>query len=619
MAVHEPKTSNVIREHQVINFGHIHRHKGEDEQRLYEFLHQRCDHKKSSGVIPVGFHSKLFIELATERGKQNVELDTRAGGYDEDGPIGPQYRVRWKEKLDPLPGPQETWADNLDDLWVSVLGYFEKKNYLTSSMLDDLDADPFVLFGIDDPTTQRAVQKLQTSPALFCTSDVPVFDEWASYLGIHGDREKNHRMKWLIQAFMETELPKPWTCYKGVGSIVCFINATSGQVKWRHPFYDYFEQLRDFCRQSILDGKEEAIMQVRANRLLWTYEARTTAEGEEPLICPDYVQKLSDIFGYDIRNHGCLVRNLKAQLRLFARIYNSKGDVPLEMVAECRRILVHDVQKYEEMCRVWSGTFDGMDEEDAFQLSALADGHIQCVSCNGRGTETIAMAYCLECKDYMCLRCFSELHRKGARKEHNPFRLVPCSLCEEKPAKLHCTFTDKSLCHPCYALTHIKMLPADGKENHPRRIDYVAQYNRFAKMATENLKRMMVERPAQDAEASSADAVLDTDWHPFYDTRGVKYYYNFVTGERMRQTPRRLPNTDDPGVPPSNSLDAVRTTQTFQTTFDGKTLVPMTRQETEAAVQKQLTGFNSLTTGPRAVEAADPSLRALRAPFRRTG
>lgn len=27
------------------------------------------------------------------------------------------------------------------------------------------------------------------------------------------------------------------------------------------------------------------------------------------------------------------------------------------------------------------------------------------------------------------------------------------------------------------------------------------------------------------------EAVLSTDWHPFYDTRGVKFYHNFVTGD----------------------------------------------------------------------------------------
>merc|ERR1712012_851636 len=46
----------------------------------------------------------------------------------------------------------------------------------------------------------------------------------------------------------------------------------------------------------------------------------------------------------------------------------------------------------------------------------------------------------------------------------------------------------------------------------------------------------------------SYESVLSIDWHPFYDARGVKFYHNFVTGERMRQSPRRVPSTNDPGA-----------------------------------------------------------------------
>lgn len=40
---------------------------------------------------------------------------------------------------------------------------------------------------------------------------------------------------------------------------------------------------------------------------------------------------------------------------------------------------------------------------------------------------------------------------------------------------LHSAF--KAAGHKCYAMKHIKMLPRDGKENQPRRINYVEQYN----------------------------------------------------------------------------------------------------------------------------------------------
>lgn len=37
-----------------------------------------------------------------------------------------------------------------------ALSYFEKRAILSEETLEYLDADPFVLFGIDDPLTQQA-------------------------------------------------------------------------------------------------------------------------------------------------------------------------------------------------------------------------------------------------------------------------------------------------------------------------------------------------------------------------------------------------------------------------------------------------------------------------------
>merc|ERR1719356_1729039 len=147
----------------------------------------------------------------------------------------------------------------------------------------------------------------------------------------------------------------------------------------------------------------------------------------------------------------------------------------------------------------------------------------------------------------VCLNCYDLLHNKGARLEHAPFRLVPCSICVTQPAKLHCTFTDKSLCHKCYAMDHIKMLPPDGKENQPRRIEYMDQYSRYAALAHERQTKELPGIP-DSGDTDNYESVLSTDWHPFYDVRGVKYYHNFQTGERMRQSPRRVPNTEDPGA-----------------------------------------------------------------------
>jgi len=470
----------------------------------------------------------------------------------------------------------------------------ERKVLVGEPTLDYLDADPFVLFGIDDPVTQQALKKLEMFPALLCEGATPSFEEWARYIRVEGDSQ----LVWLVTSFKETDLPKPWTCYKGVGSIVCYIRADSGQVTWKHPFYDYFRQLREFCKQA----SREEVMQVRCNRLLWSYEATRieTQHDQEPLICPEFIARMCDIFDYDIKTHGYLVRNLKAQLKVFARSYREKQDIDIADVVTCAEILQRDVEKYYEMKEHWQFT---VKEELQFDLEQLANGDLQCVNCG-----TISLCFCLECKDYLCLSCYDQLHNKGARLLHSPFRLVPCTLCVTMPAKLHCTFTDKSLCHQCYAMKHIKMLPPDGKENQPRRIDYIHQYKRYAEQAAERNSSKVPLLAIESGDDEGHESVLNTDWHPFYDARGVKYYHNFNTHERMRQSPRRVPNTADPGAEPLPALpNAVDGEITASAGALGKSTGPM-----------PLSGFDSLETHPTARDGAamQKDLRTLRPPHR---
>eukprot|EP00928_Gymnodinium_smaydae_P062046 TRINITY_DN45993_c0_g1_i1.p1 TRINITY_DN45993_c0_g1~~TRINITY_DN45993_c0_g1_i1.p1 ORF type:complete len:604 (+),score=161.00 TRINITY_DN45993_c0_g1_i1:189-2000(+) len=581
---HEPKTKIDTR-HKVILFGTL----VDGDREEYKFLHQRVDLKVTRGEIPVGFLSSMVLEEGTE-----MYLETREGGEDEEGEaIGPEYRVSWRkdrEVIGAVPKYPEGWRPNLDELWTAVLSYLESKNLVSEDTLQYLDADPFVLFGIDDVITQQALLKLKDTPALLCTEASPKFEEWANYIRIDPD---DKAMKWLVTAFSETELPAPWTCYKGVGSIVCYINSTTGMVQWMHPFYHYFKQLRDYCRQA----SQEEVMQVRVNRLLWSYEA-TRVETEhdmEPLICPEYIQRMGDIFGYDVREQGFLVRNLKAQLRVFAKSFRKTQAIDLVDIGKCVEILQRDIGKAEEMQEHWKNK---MNETFEFELSSLSNGEILCVNC-----QATALCFCLECKDYLCISCYDLLHNKGARLAHSPFRLVPCSLCVDQPAKLHCTFTDRSLCHECYALRHIKMLPADGKENQPRRIDYLEQYGRYAQFASDRLTNEENKEKGigtEDGQPENYSSVLSTDWHPFYDSRGVKYYHNFATRERMRQSPRRVPNTEDPGVAEAHAAHALKVTA------DQSTAIP-------------LEGFDSLRTETSAAKEAaeNPELRSLKAPFRR--
>lgn len=423
---------------------------------------------------------------------------------------------------------------------------------------------------------------------------------------------EDKRLKWLVEAFQETELPKPWTCYKGVGSIVCYIRAdNTGQVTWQHPFYSYFRQLRDFCKEA----QPEEVLRVRVNRLLWSYEASRveTEHDQEPLLSPFYIQRLGDIFSYNVKTQGFMVRNLKAQLKVFAKSYRERQEIDMGDVNQCMAVLAKDVEKDEEMHNTW--------ERDAkvemhFDLKALADGGLKCVNCN-----QTALCFCLECKDYLCLNCYDQLHNKGARRDHAPFRLVRCTNCNDLPAKLHCNFTDKSLCNKCYAMVHIKLLPLDGKENQPRRIDYKQQYSRYAEFARQ---RAAAANPyGQSEDAQSYESVLTNDWHPFYDCRGVKYYHNFVTGERMRQSPRRVPNTADPGAvvdaedtlafgssKPSGFDNIANTTDSFNKTFNPNASPDMMATKDSFRSGRlgntgplALSGFDSLDTGdPAAVQ-----------------
>jgi hypothetical protein len=596
---HVPKT-NFEAKHKVVYFGDVYAAKTNAEQRLYCFRHQRVDLKISEGVIPVNFLSKMWLEEG-----HPMFLETRCGGWNiEDNlPVGPEYRVSWRKEKETIPPvsanvDSEGWNSSLDELWIAVLSYFERKNLLSEETLDYLDADPFVLFGLDDNVTQQALIKLGKFPALMCDGATPDMDEWRDYLRINRD---DTAAEWLVQAMAETELPKPWTCYKGVGSIVCYIRADTGQVTWKHPFYDYFRQLRDFCRQAT----PEEVMQVRVNRLLWSYEASRieTEHYQEPLIAPEYVQKLATIFGYDVRVEGCIVRNLKAQLKVFAKTYRSTQTIDINDVCQCAETLTRDSEKYVEMKNEWGDSH----ADSTFDLKELSNGKITCVNC-----ETTALAFCLECKDYLCLECYDTLHQRGARRDHAPFRLVACSLCVTMPAKLHCTFTDKSLCHECYAMKHIKILPPDGKENQPRQIDYKMQYVRYATFAKERRDKAKLRLGGEDDE--HYDSVLSLDWHPFYDSRGVKFYHNFLTGERMRQSPRQVPNTADPGAPPEHMVIDEDRDATMKPLMNGT----MNGTFNNSASPLTLTGFDSMNSGPKAQKLAAqmPENRSMRSPVR---
>eukprot|EP00397_Hematodinium_sp_SG-2012_P016521 GEMP01016858.1.p1 GENE.GEMP01016858.1~~GEMP01016858.1.p1 ORF type:complete len:631 (+),score=114.03 GEMP01016858.1:175-2067(+) len=540
MKVHVPKAGFSLN-HKVILFGRIYQGRNEDEAELYQFTHQRADLMITEGYIPVGFLSSVPVETTT------LYLAVRKGEY------GPEYQI----SMHTLEEVVADWALNPDTMWSSVLSYFDKKALFEEKVLDYLDADPFVLFGIDDPITQKALRKLERQPILLSRGKRPDILEWTDYLGAsqaqlnpqqnandqdaehrHGERHQrkprrhklkiNDQMKWIPQAFAEMELPAPWTSYKGVGSIVCFLEHDQGVCTWKHPFYDYFAQLWSYCSSAdIID-----VMRIRVNRLVWNYEAsQLTSAIQQPLISPEYIEQISDIMGFDVSKEPYIVRSLKAALKLFSQNYRMKERIAKEDVLELLERLRQDGARNDITMTTWHET---LSNDVTFNLKDLSQGNVMCIEC--RGT---AQSFCLECKDYFCTVCFNKLHLKGHRKEHVPFRLIPCSMCSVMPAKVHCTFTDKSLCHECYAMHHISTLPKDARENAPKTINYAKQ--QMAIVESHQLQHeLKEERPDSATSQLSQDScasVLTLDWHPFYDSKGIKFFYNFRTGESMRRSP----------------------------------------------------------------------------------
>ena len=64
------------------------------------------------------------------------------------------------------------WTDDVDALWIETLQTLEDSGELTeddnADALNFLDADPLYLFGIADPVTQKALEKVATVPMLKC-------------------------------------------------------------------------------------------------------------------------------------------------------------------------------------------------------------------------------------------------------------------------------------------------------------------------------------------------------------------------------------------------------------------------------------------------------------------
>lgn len=488
------------------------------------------------GVIPTFFSAGVPVdrEVVDDQGIERIRQDM-IYFHTREGDTGPEYQVVYTQQDEnggetPAHSMVLEWTNDVDAIWVEALQQLEDHAGLSEDALAFLDADPLWLFGIADAATQRALEKTAVVPMLRCMGQRPILDEWFAYLNADEKGDANYR--WVVESFAECELPEPWTSFKGVGSVVCYLNNETDETTWKHPFYDYFAQLLSHCRRST----PEEHIKLRINRVLWSYEAesQTDVQAQMPLVSPKYVKVLGEILDCNLIEQPFMVRTLKTFLKAFSQMYHD-GELDTQEVTFCLDIVKNERAKNSVAKQL------SLDDAGDKDTDIAGTGQMYCIECfHNEGN--VAHLYCPECGDCLCMSCFERLHAKGNRAAHEPNHFIPCVMCKTMPAKLQCTYTRGKYCTDCYYRKHAKTLPKflDLK---PLKIDY----KRSAKLDKEQKARKegapvesgmtIVDPEAKDTFSKPAplETTLGEKWHAFYDLRGVKYYYNFETQESMRR------------------------------------------------------------------------------------
>lgn len=474
------------------------------------------------GIIPAGFSAGVpaddsMIYFYTREGFEGPEYRTVFTKVDPDGSNEPAYEM------------EKEWTVNVDALWIEALEQLEEDQALSEEALAFLDADPLWLFGIADPNTQRALERTAVHPMLHCQGPRPCLNEWFAYL--NADEEGDAEYTWVIESFAEVELPQPWTSFKGVGNVVCYLNNESNETDWKHPFYDYFAELLNHCRRST----HEDHIKLRINRLLWTYEAESQqdVQNQMPLVSPKYVKTLGDMLSVDLIAEEYMVRTLKTFLRAFSQMYH-EGELDTKEVGWCLEIVANERKKYQEVMDM------EFEDDPAAELDSSHPTQFKCIEC-----KLTATCYCPECGDCMCESCFEGLHKKGNRVLHEPNHFILCAMCKVMPAKLQCTYTRGKYCIDCYQNKHARTLPKflDLK---PLKIDYKQNLRDPSSLhEQENVTAITPEDKETFSKSAPLETKLPGKWHAFYDLRGVKYYYNFDTQESLRRPQLELIKAPD--------------------------------------------------------------------------
>jgi hypothetical protein len=445
------------------------------------------------GCIPVNFSAYLNI------GTSLIGLSTRRGLQ------GPEYQICFPN----LGSMLIDWSGDIDAAWITALQKIEDAKAfnldISESLLQQLDADPLHIFGIADVTTQRKIHSLSIADCILkCSSSVPNMADWYSYL--KADKDVESRLAWIVESFRDCVLPAPWTASKSDGDVIIYRNRETTQSTFKHPFYEYFAELLEFCRHC---SHEEQI-KLRLNRLLWSYENEVdiNPEGPEPLISPVSVKALSVIFALDIVQNPALVAHLKVFLKDISIQYRASDGVSSDQVSTFLNLIEARIDSNQIFPDLHVATIPFTDS-----------GLVYCVSCSAA-----ASCFCPKCADSFCADCSQQLHSKGMRFSHVMNQFIYCSVCKNLPSRLQCTYTFAFFCNSCYR-RHANELPR-FMDLKPIYIDY-ARIKAVARVHEGN-------RISEEA-CETVTSLLGSEWHPFHDIRGVKYYYNFSVDGCMRR------------------------------------------------------------------------------------
>ena len=248
------------------------------------------------------------------------------------------------------------------------------------------------------------------------------------------------------------------------------------------------------------------------------------------LISPWTVKRLGEILGVNVAQEGNQVPNLKTFLRVFPLQFRVEQGIKPEEIESSLDMILQERIKQREGSR-------GSNTKGSETLQT------SCVECGVEGER-----YCVDCNEASCLDCCGRLHAKGNRAKHTLNKIIPCSLCRRSCARLLCTYTFRSFCIDCYRRRHLKTIPHEMLDLRPLEIDYTL---RKTTPHVPSLTDEIIETAGEPAspiapgfkrvlapgepEPLIEPSTVGKDWHPFLDSSGVIYYYNFVTQESMRR------------------------------------------------------------------------------------